>query len=108
MYICINNCRIMEQQLDIKKLGEAAKKLKAMAHPLRIAIIELLMANEKLSVTEIHEKLNLEQAVTSHHLGILKDKGVLDSVREGKNIYYKLKHNQISNIVSCINTCSDK
>lgn len=98
----------MTTQLDISKLEEAAKKLKAMAHPLRIAIIELLMNNEKLSVTEIHERLHLEQAVTSHHLGILKDKGVLDSVRDGKNIYYKLKHNQISNIVSCINTCGDK
>lgn len=95
----------MESKLDIEKLEEAAKKLKAMAHPLRIAIIELLMNSEKLSVTDIYEKLNIEQAITSHHLGILKDKGILLSIRDGKNIFYSLKHNQISNIVNCINTC---
>ncbi|MEI7594239.1 MAG: metalloregulator ArsR/SmtB family transcription factor [Bacteroidota bacterium] len=98
----------MKTKLDIEKLEEAAKKLKAMAHPLRIAIIELLMEQEKLSVTEIYEKLNIEQAITSHHLGILKDKGILLSIRDGKNIYYTLKHNQISNIVNCINTCGAK
>lgn len=93
-------------QIELEKLEEAAKKLKAMAHPLRIAIINLLQDNEQLSVTEIHKKLHLDQAITSHHLGILKDKGILDSVRKGKNTYYKLKHNRISKILECVNTCS--
>lgn len=94
-----------KSSIDIKLLEEAAVKLKAMAHPLRIAIIELLMDSERLSVTDIYEKLHLEQAIASHHLGILKDKGILEADREGKNIYYRLKHSQISNIITCINSC---
>ena len=74
--------------LDIQKLELAASKLRAMAHPMRIAIIDLLTDNEKLSVTEIYERLNIEQASASHHLNILKNKGLLESKRDGKMIYY--------------------
>jgi DNA-binding transcriptional ArsR family regulator len=58
------------------------------------------------TVTEIHKILNIEQSTTSHHLGILKDKGVLQSQREGKNTYYSLKHNSLKNIVECVSKCT--
>ena len=91
--------------LDIKKLEEAASKLRVIAHPMRIAIIELLQDNKRLNVTEIYDKLNIEQASASHHLNLLKNKGVLSSKREGKNTYYFLKHNAINQIIDCINKC---
>ncbi|MEI7662968.1 MAG: metalloregulator ArsR/SmtB family transcription factor [Bacteroidota bacterium] len=92
--------------LDLQKLELAASKLRAMAHPMRIAIIDLLSANKKLTVTEIYERLNLEQASASHHLNILKNKGLLESKRDGKMIYYSLKINELSNVIDCINQCS--
>ena len=70
--------------LDVEKLELAASKLRAMAHPMRIAIIDLLTDNVKLTVTEIYEHLNIEQASASHHLNILKNKGLLDSKGMGK------------------------
>ena len=91
--------------LDIKKLEEAASKLRVIAHPMRIAIIELLQDNKKLNVTEIYEKLNIEQATASHHLNLLKNKGVLISKRDGKNTYYSLKHLAIDQIIDCITKC---
>jgi DNA-binding transcriptional ArsR family regulator len=91
--------------LDIQKLELAASKLRAMAHPMRIAIIDLLTDNEKLSVTEIYERLNIEQASASHHLNILKNKGLLESKRDGKMIYYSLKMHVLANVVDCINQC---
>ena len=72
--------------LDITKLEMAASKLRAIAHPMRIAIIDLLNEKPKMSVTEIYSKLDIEQASASHHLNILKNKGVLISKREGKNL----------------------
>ncbi|MBE0640557.1 MAG: helix-turn-helix transcriptional regulator, partial [Bacteroidales bacterium] len=60
--------------LDVVKLELAASKLRAMAHPMRIAIIDLLHNNKKQSVTEIYQKLDIEQAAASHHLNILKNK----------------------------------
>jgi len=91
--------------LDIQKLEMAASKLRAMAHPMRIAIIDLLTNNKKLTVTEIYERLSIEQASASHHLNILKNKGLLESKRDGKMIYYSLKMQVLSNVIDCINQC---
>ncbi|MDM8160386.1 metalloregulator ArsR/SmtB family transcription factor [Labilibaculum sp. K2S] len=94
------------KELEPAKLEQAANMLKAIAHPMRIAILGYLEDGKKLTVTEIHELLKIEQSTTSHHLGILKDKGVLSSSREGKNTYYYLKHCSLSNIVDCISNCT--
>lgn len=91
--------------LDLQKLEMAASKLRAMAHPMRIAIIDLLTENKKLTVTEIYEHLSIEQASASHHLNILKNKGLLESRRDGKMIYYSLKMQVLSNVIDCINQC---
>jgi DNA-binding transcriptional ArsR family regulator len=93
-------------ELNIEQLEEAASMLKAIAHPMRIAILSFLEDGKKMTVTAIHQKLQIEQSTTSHHLGILKDKGVLCSKREGKNTYYFLKHERLSNIVDCISKCT--
>jgi ArsR family transcriptional regulator, virulence genes transcriptional regulator len=94
------------QKLSPKKLEEAASKLRAIAHPMRIAIIGLLEKKDQMSVTEIYEHLKIEQASASHHLNILKTKGVLDSKRSGKNTFYFLKHESISQIVECLSRCN--
>jgi DNA-binding transcriptional ArsR family regulator len=93
--------------LDIVKLEAASSKLRAMAHPMRIAIIDLLKDERRLSVTEIYERLNIEQAAASHHLNILKSKGVLISKRDGKKIFYALKHKAVTDIIYCINKCQN-
>lgn len=93
-------------ELNIEKLELAANLLKAIAHPMRIAILKHLEGGKKLTVTEIYEALGIEQATTSHHLGILKDKGVLCSRRDGKNTYYFLKHEMLTQILDCIYKCS--
>lgn len=94
-------------ELDVEQLDKAANMLKAIAHPMRIAIIGFLEGGKKLTVTQIHELLEIEQSTTSHHLGILKDKGVLSSKREGKNTFYFLKHQNLTQIVDCLNRCCD-
>jgi len=94
------------KELDADRLEVAASMLKAMAHPMRIAILKHLEGNKRLTVTEIHELLEIEQSTTSHHLGILKDKGVLCSKREGKNTFYYLKHDVLSQIINCLQTCA--
>ncbi|MDD2381120.1 MAG: metalloregulator ArsR/SmtB family transcription factor [Mariniphaga sp.] len=98
----------MEQtkELDSSRLELAASMLKAIAHPMRIAILKHLEGGKKRTVSEIHELLGIEQSTTSHHLGILRDKGVLCSQREGKNTFYYLKFNILSQIVDCLETCT--
>ena len=105
MEVKYNYDKMSDKVLEQGQLDQAAYMLKAIAHPMRIAILTYLQDGRKLTVTEIHELLQIEQSTTSHHLGILKDKGVLDSKREGKNTYYFLKHGSISNIVDSLNQC---
>lgn len=94
------------KELDADRLEIAASMLKAIAHPMRIAILKHLEGGKKLTVTEIHELLQIEQSTTSHHLGILRDKGVLCSKRDGKNTYYYLKYEILSQIVDCLQSCT--
>jgi DNA-binding transcriptional ArsR family regulator len=92
-------------QLNPENLEKAARMLKAIAHPTRISIIGCLEDGQKLTVTEIHKQLKIEQATASHHLGILRDKGVLSSKREGKNIYYFLRHETLKVLLTCVSGC---
>jgi len=94
------------RELDVNRLETAANMLKAIAHPMRIAILKHLEGSKKLTVTQIHQLLGIEQSTTTHHLGILRDKGVLCSKREGKNTYYYLKFEVLSQIVDCLETCT--
>jgi DNA-binding transcriptional ArsR family regulator len=101
-----NTITIMpEAQLTTEKLEKASEMLKSIAHPIRISIVNALKNGEKLTVTQIHNHLGIEQPVTSHHLGILKEKGVLCSKRDGKNTYYYLKHLVLGQIIDCMNSC---
>jgi len=92
---------------DIKpdNLERASGMLKAVAHPVRISIIGCLEQGNRKSVTEIHKLLGIEQSTASHHLGILKDKGVLGSKREGKNTYYFLRNENVLPLLTCIGDC---
>jgi len=94
------------RELNVEQLEKAVNMLKAIAHPMRISIISLLEDGRKMTVTEIHEKLEIEQSTTSHHLGILKDKGVLSSKREGKNTLYSLRNENLGKILDCIGKCT--
>jgi len=92
----------VNSRFDIDFLEQATEVLRAVAHPIRIAIIDLLKLKKKLSVTEIHEHLEIEQAIASHHLRILKDKQILISQREGKNTFYSLRSGDYSKIIQSL------
>jgi DNA-binding transcriptional ArsR family regulator len=93
------------KELNPESLERVAGMLKAIAHPVRITIVGCLEDGEKRTVTEIHKQLGIEQSTASHHLGILKDKGVLASKREGKNTWYFLKHANLKTILNCVSSC---
>ena len=85
-----------------KQIDEAAYVLKAVAHPLRIRIIQMLNENTELNVSTIYKNLNAEQSLISHHLINMRDKGILDIRRSGKNIFYFLVDTAVAEIIDCI------
>jgi ArsR family transcriptional regulator len=62
----------------------------ALAHPTRVAIVELLR-NGELSAGEILARLDVEQANVSQHLAVLRSKRIASSRKEGNQVFYSLR-----------------
>lgn len=73
--------------------------LKSIAHPTRLAIVQLLEQKESLFVNEICEILCCNQSLVSHHLTNMKNSGILQSNKKGLNIYYTLKVRELSKVL---------
>ena len=94
--------------MDKDLANHAAEVLKAVAHPLRLQIVELLEKRE-LCVGEIVEALGEKQAITSQQLTIMKDRGILASRREGARVFYRLQNENVSRVLDCVyNHCQAK
>jgi len=66
-----------------------AELLKALAHPRRLEILQLLR-HQPMHVSQIQEMLNLPQANISQHLQILRESGIVATERNGKEILYSI------------------
>lgn len=62
----------------------------ALAHPTRVAIVEFL-SHEELSVRRLCEKVGVEQANASQHLAVLRNKHIVETRKEGNQIFYRLR-----------------
>ncbi|MEL6676642.1 MAG: metalloregulator ArsR/SmtB family transcription factor [Bacteroidota bacterium] len=94
--------QFISSKLDKVTLEQTAASLKAIAHPVRLAMIDLLKDGRRMNVTQIYSALGLEQAVASQHLSILKEKQILASKRQGKHSYYFLKHPHIVEVINLL------
>jgi len=87
----------MEQQTA----QHVAEVLKAVAHPLRLQIIEALEQGERC-VGDLAEALGISQAVASQQLGLMKDKDVLQCRRDGTKAFYRIKNPNVINLLHCV------
>ena len=71
---------------------------KALSHPLRIAILELLSEGEK-SVNDIQAILNKEGSAVSQQLSVLRSKNIVVGTKEGKRVLYSLRDPMIMNLL---------
>ena len=71
----------------------------ALAHPTRIAIIELLGEGE-LSAGELIEKLGIEQANVSQHLGVLRSKQLVANRKVGNQVFYSVRDPIINKVLA--------
>jgi ArsR family transcriptional regulator, arsenate/arsenite/antimonite-responsive transcriptional repressor len=68
---------------------------KAVADPTRQRLMQLC-AYQGLSVTELAEQLGLAQPTVSHRLAILKEAGLLEDCREGRQVFCRLNQAQMA------------
>ena len=91
----------VKKQLLFEKQAEIAK---AIAHPLRIAIVDFLKDGEKC-VCDIAAHIGSEQSNVSRHLSVMVKAGLLEYRKEGLKVIYKLKTPCILDFFSCVTTC---
>jgi DNA-binding transcriptional ArsR family regulator len=62
---------------------------KALAHPMRIAVVDSLRQGE-LGVTELSSRLKVEQSALSQQLAVLRHRRIVVGRKEGLNVYYSV------------------
>ena len=93
-------------QLREEVVETTARMLKCLGHPLRLRILDLLEREGELTVTEVQEALELEQAVCSQHLNLMRDKGILARRKEGVHVYYRLGDPRSLKVLGCLRNTS--
>ena len=89
------NSKLHERQADIAK---------ALAHPIRIAVLDYLKDGEQC-VCDIAEKVDSERSNLSKHLSIMTAVGVLESRKDGLKVMYQIKTPCVLTFLECLKNC---
>jgi len=88
----------MDVDMLLANARQASEFLKALSHEARLVILCLLSEGEK-SVTEIEQTLRLRQPAVSQQLARLRADGLVETRRDGKNIYYSLARSEVRDVI---------
>lgn len=91
----------LDIDMMIANAREASEFLKALSHEARLVILCLLIEGEK-SVTEIEQLLSLRQPTVSQQLARLRADDLVETRRDGKNIYYSLARTEVREIIEAL------
>src|SRR5215217_975686 len=91
----LNEKDLAIETIQVKK---GALIFRAINHPLRRQILELLHENVRMTVTEVFVKLRLEQSVASQHLAILRKAMMVNTERQGKFIFYSVNYQRVKQV----------
>ena len=84
-----------------KLIDLKAEVLKALGHPTRLLIVEMLAKGEKC-VCEINEAIAADHSTISKHLSVLRNSGVVSDRKQGLKVYYKLEVPCLLKFIDCI------
>jgi DNA-binding transcriptional ArsR family regulator len=91
----------MDMDAMLEHAREAAEFLKALSHEARLVILCLLLDGEK-SVTELERMLELRQPAVSQQLARLRADNLVETRRDGKNVYYALARPEVREVVGAL------
>ena len=86
-------------QPDQKQLAESAELLKALAHPVRLCIVQGLLACGGCNVTHIRQCLSLPQSTVSQQLARLRRAGIVVGERRGLEVCYRVTNDVAAAVV---------
>jgi ArsR family transcriptional regulator len=87
-------------------VGDELRRFKSeifqgLAHPTRIAIVELLRGGE-MPASKLIEKLGIEQANTSQHLAVLRAKQIVVSRKMGNQVFYSIRDRALIDVLDIL------
>ncbi len=85
-----------------EKLQYSTTLMKALAHPLRLKILEYIDSQGVINVNKIYSTLQIEQSITSQHLRLLRLAGVVNAQKEGKFVHYDINYNILQKEVRAV------
>ncbi|MEP7320568.1 MAG: metalloregulator ArsR/SmtB family transcription factor [Saprospiraceae bacterium] len=91
-----------------ESLDYSSELMRALAHPLRLKILEFIDRHEVINVNKIYNTMKIEQSITSQHLKILKSVGIVDTNKEGKFKHYQIDYEKLVKVVKAINNFTGK
>jgi len=80
-----------------------AKIIKAMAHPVRLMVIDCLKQKER-SFSELFDLFKLDKSTASKHLLVLKEAGIVSSRKDGLDMIYRLEVPCVTDFFTCVTT----
>jgi ArsR family transcriptional regulator len=100
--------KLDQSLLSREQLTKAAKVLKVLAHPVKLEILQVLRDHPPMDVSSLCKSLGAECEISmmSHHLAKMKDNGVLESVKRGKQVFYSIADRSLLSIFECMSKCA--
>ena len=85
---------LAEERADIYRIFSNDKRI----------LIFWLISDDEMSVNDLAETIGTSIQNTSQHLRLMKDKGIVESRRNGKEIYYRVANTEVGDFCRQINT----
>ena len=86
---------------SLEALGQAAECLKALAHPHRLRMVQMLLQQD-FTVGELAEACDIPSHMASEHLRLLERCGFLSAEKDGRYRYYHVAEEHLADIMQCI------
>lgn len=83
-------------------IRDLAQLFKILADETRLRILEMLGRRKELCVRDLWERLGQSQPAVSHHLGLLRMAGLVDTRQEGKHIYYRIDEERFDQLMAML------
>lgn len=102
---CQNPCECQSAPQEAAAEKDALKRqvtvFKALAHPTRLQMVQML-ADGELCVCVFQEKFGIDFSTVSRHLAILRNAGIIDDEKRGKNVFYRLVKPCVLGMCDCL------
>lgn len=83
------------------RADEVAGLLKTMAHPARL-MLACMLAEGEYAVGELESRLDIHQPTLSQQLTVLREAGIVETRREGKQIFYRLTADKAAQLIGAL------